>query len=223
MPPTRRTQAERSAETTTAVLDATVRCLIDLGFGGTTITSVASRAAVSRGAVLHHYPSKEALILAAVQRIVVQRTDEARALLALLPADASGSARLDAAIDVMWSIYQGPSMLAWLELAIASRADAALHELLVEQSAAFDADLMDAWHVLFPPSELLPEPFYGATPGLLHALLKGLAVDGLTRSDGHDRAVRTLTSLKLLLRLAADADPGRLRHQLAELEGDTPS
>lgn len=223
MPPSRRTQAERTAETTAAVLDATIQSLVDRGFGGTTITSVASRAAVSRGAVLHHYPSKEALILAAVQRIVVQRTEEARALLGLLPADASGSARLEAVIDVMWSIYQGPSMVAWLELAISSRADTALHELVVEQSAAFDADLMDAWHVLFAQSEFLPEPFYGATPGFLHALLKGLAVDGLTRSDGHDRAGRTLTSLKLLLRLAADAHPARLRHLLAQVEGDTPS
>lgn len=222
MPPSRRTQAERSAETTAAVLDATTGCLVELGFGGTTITSVASRASVSRGAVLHHYPSKEALILAAVQRIVAQRTDEARALLALLPADASWSARLEAAIDVMWSVYQGPSMQAWLELAVASRADATLRELLVEQSAAFDADMVATWDVLFPPSESLPEPFYGAMPGFLHALLKGLAVDGLTRSDGHDRAVRTLTSLKLLLRLAADADPARLRDQLAQLEGDTP-
>jgi AcrR family transcriptional regulator len=221
MAPSRRTQAERSAETTAAVLDATVRCLVDLGFGGTTITSVASRAAVSRGAVLHHYPSKEALILAAVQRIVVQRTDEARALLAVLPADASWSVRLESAIDVMWSIYQGPSMLAWLELALASRADAVLRELLVEQSTTFDADLMAAWQALFPRNESLPEPLYGAMPGFLHTLLKGLAVDGLTRSDGRDRAVRTLTSLKLLLRLAADADPAQLHHQLALLEGDT--
>ena len=49
----RRTQAQRSASTRTALLDATVACLVESGFSATTTTEVTRRAGVSLGALLH--------------------------------------------------------------------------------------------------------------------------------------------------------------------------
>jgi AcrR family transcriptional regulator len=54
--PPRRTQAERREQTRTALLDATVSCLVDLGFSATTTTEVTRRAGVSLGAVMHDFP-----------------------------------------------------------------------------------------------------------------------------------------------------------------------
>ena len=62
----RRTQEERSAATRAKLLDATIDCLIELGYAGTTTTLIAERAGVSRGAQLHHFPSKDALYRAVV-------------------------------------------------------------------------------------------------------------------------------------------------------------
>ena len=48
------------------LMEATVECLVELGWEGTTTTVVSQCAGVSRGAQLHHFPSKQALGVAAV-------------------------------------------------------------------------------------------------------------------------------------------------------------
>jgi tetracycline repressor-like protein len=58
-------QQDRSRATQRRLLDATVDCLVEVGWAGTTTTLVSERAGVSRGAQLHHYPTKDALVLGA--------------------------------------------------------------------------------------------------------------------------------------------------------------
>ena len=59
----RRTQAERSETTRKQLLEATAKLIRQKGFGGLRTTEVASLAGVSRGALLHHFPSKHALVV----------------------------------------------------------------------------------------------------------------------------------------------------------------
>ena len=49
------------------LLDATVDCLVEHGFSHTSTTLVSERAGVSRGAQLHHFPTKNDLVVAAVR------------------------------------------------------------------------------------------------------------------------------------------------------------
>jgi AcrR family transcriptional regulator len=116
----RRTQAERSATTRAAILDATVASLVEGGYSGTTTTEVARRAGVSAGALLHHFPSKIDLLYAAVGRLFDDRNAEYREAMATLP---RGEGRLDAAIDVLWQMFAGPTFVAWTELWVAARTD----------------------------------------------------------------------------------------------------
>lgn len=59
----------RNPESTkSGILDAAKRILIDDGLPSLTIDGVAKRAGVSKGAVLHHYRSKEELVVAMVRR-----------------------------------------------------------------------------------------------------------------------------------------------------------
>jgi AcrR family transcriptional regulator len=60
----RRTQAERSETTRKQLLDAATKLIRQKGFGGLRTIEVASVAGVSRGALLHHFPSKHALVVA---------------------------------------------------------------------------------------------------------------------------------------------------------------
>src|ERR1700719_1006548 len=60
----RRTQAERSEATRKRLLDAAVKLIRDKGFGGLRTIDVAILAGVSRGALMHHFPSKHALVVA---------------------------------------------------------------------------------------------------------------------------------------------------------------
>jgi AcrR family transcriptional regulator len=60
----RRTQAERSETTRKQLLDAATKLIRQKGFGGLRTIEVARVAGVSRGALMHHFPSKHALVVA---------------------------------------------------------------------------------------------------------------------------------------------------------------
>ena len=51
-------QAQKSAATRNLIVEAAIRCFVDLGYAQTTTTAIAEKAGLSRGAMLHHFPSK---------------------------------------------------------------------------------------------------------------------------------------------------------------------
>src|SRR2546421_7716476 len=116
----RRTQAERTAATRAKLLDAAVACLVDLGYARTTTTVVAERAGVSRGAQLHHFPTKQELLAAALEHLYDRRREGFRKAFADVPADVD---RVEAAIDLLWSTFSGNAFPAWLEMQVAARTD----------------------------------------------------------------------------------------------------
>ena len=65
----RRTQAERSEATRNQLLDAAVKLVRAKGFGGLRTVEVADLAGVSRGALLHHFKNKNALVVAVLQYV----------------------------------------------------------------------------------------------------------------------------------------------------------
>src|SRR3954471_1137149 len=80
-----RTQQQRREETRRALLDAAVESLIEVGFARTTTLEVQRRADVSRGALLHHFPSKAELLVAAVDHLAEMRAREMKAFASQLP------------------------------------------------------------------------------------------------------------------------------------------
>ena len=73
----RRTQAERTAAMRARLLDATIECLVTYGYAGTTTPRVAQLAGVTRGAQIHHFRSKEDLVVAAIEHLAQQRAQGA--------------------------------------------------------------------------------------------------------------------------------------------------
>ena len=65
----RMTQAERSAATRKVLLDASVRCLFEHGYGQTTTILIAEMAGISRGALLHQFSSKADLMVYVVEAV----------------------------------------------------------------------------------------------------------------------------------------------------------
>ena len=76
--PVRRTQAERSGETRRRILDAAVTLLGERGYAGLRTGDVALAAGVSKGAQSHHFPSKEALVVAVVEHVFQRASEQAR-------------------------------------------------------------------------------------------------------------------------------------------------
>lgn len=124
----RRTQAERSASTKRLLLDATVACLVELGYGGTTTSAVAERAGVSRGGQLHHFGTRQRLMGAAVEHLAARRLEWVQQKAARLPAD---DTRPRQALELLAQALSGPLYAATLELYVAARVDRDLHDALV--------------------------------------------------------------------------------------------
>jgi AcrR family transcriptional regulator len=129
-------QEERSAETRRRLLDATVACLYERGYAGTTTTEIATRAGVSRGAQLHHFPKKDELVVSALEHVLALRLMELSHAVAE-PPPGNREARLLMLIDKMWPIFKGPTFYAYLELVVASRTDPALNEAVAGVSERF--------------------------------------------------------------------------------------
>ena len=117
---TRVPQEERSRAMRARLLEATVECLVERGFSGTSTTLVSERAGVSRGAQLHHFPTKNDLVVAAVEHVMARRGRELEAALARVPA---GPRRTREVLRVLGRHVASPVFAAALELWVAARTD----------------------------------------------------------------------------------------------------
>src|SRR3954465_15160977 len=131
----RRSQAQRRPATREALLDATIACLVEDGYANTTTSRVAERAGVSRGAHLHHFQTRSALVAAAVERLSALRAEQGVELPGKLPA---GPERIAAGLDLIWSGYDHPFFQAAIDLWSHARTDAELRSHLVEVERTFD-------------------------------------------------------------------------------------
>ena len=120
---TRVPQEERTRAMRARLLEATVELLVEKGYAGTSTTLVSERAGVSRGAQLHHFPTKQDLVVAAVQHVTEVRGAELAAAAAGLP---TGARRTKAVLKMLGDHFTSPVFTAALELWVAARTDEAL-------------------------------------------------------------------------------------------------
>ena len=116
-------QEERTRAMRARLLEATVDCLVERGFSRTSTTLVSERAGVSRGAQLHHFPTKNALVVAAVEHLTDVRGAELATAAERLP---TGRRRTRAVLQMLADHFTGPVFTAALELWVAARTDEAL-------------------------------------------------------------------------------------------------
>jgi AcrR family transcriptional regulator len=192
----RRTQEERRATTRAALLEATIDCLVEYGYADTTTSKIVERAGVSRGAQVHHFPTKAELVAEAVDYIAQLRGDEIETALERLP---EGSERTNAALDLLWEVHRGPLFAASLELWVAARTDRELREHLLPIERRVNARLLAGAQAFFGVKD---------DDALAERAATALA------------AIRGLAMASLLLRpprQGIDAQWKALRQQLAEL------
>jgi AcrR family transcriptional regulator len=125
----RRTQEERRAETRAKLLDATIRCVLEVGYAGTTTRRVADLAGVSQGAQTHHFPHRVDLVGAAVERLAERRIAELRVIAADLPQ--SPSERLPALLDLLWADFSSATFTVFVKLWVAAAHDGELYARMV--------------------------------------------------------------------------------------------
>lgn len=146
----RRSQSLRRLETQNALLDATIDCLVELGYSGTTTRIVADRARVSRGAQTHYYPTKGDLVVASVEhlfdKLASQFKDNFEAV------DAQGRT-FERAIEELWKLVNGSTYAAVLEVIVAARTDEHLRVVVHGVAARLEQTVIELLLTFFPDIE----------------------------------------------------------------------
>lgn len=170
--PRRRTQEERRTATRTALLDATIDCLVEFGYADTTTTRVVERAGVSRGAQVHHFPTKSELVAEAVRHLTQRRTEEILKRVDKLPEDPDE--RLEKVLDQLWKTHEGPLFTAAIELWVAARTDEELRRSLVAVERGVKESVFEGAEVLF--GARAADPQFQSTLLVALASMRGLAL-----------------------------------------------
>jgi len=183
------------------LLEATIDCLYEVGYSRTTTIEVAARAGVSRGAQLHHFPTKKRLVTIAVRHLLEKRLQEFREAFATLP---QGADKYSSVIDIIWDKTSNRAFYAWLELVVAARTDAGLRKTVVEIAEQFSLQVQQTFREFFSPQREHSSPF-DIAPVFTFAVMQGLALDHIVWPEGDRRHELVLQALKALAQMSIRA------------------
>ena len=189
-------QAQKSAATRNQIIEAAIRCFVDLGYARTTTTRIAQAAGLSRGAMLHHFPSKIDIVKAAVDELHAKRLKAFRKSISEAPP--AGKGRVHQAVKAYWKHVRHHMFVAFFELSVAARTDPELEAILKPAQAAFDEEWVSTAREAFPEWQSDPEAFDLALY-LSRYLLEGMSVSFLTHEET-EREQHVLEYLEQILR-----------------------
>ena len=142
-------QQTKSEQTRRSILDAAVACFYELGYANTTTDSVAKKAGVSRGAMLHHFPTRFELIKAAVNPLSQTRLSRFAEEESRINRDAEHT-RVEEGIDAFWKQLSSPEYVVFHELKVAARTDPELEKALVPALQDFELAFYEIARQTFP-------------------------------------------------------------------------
>ena len=129
-------QRRKSIQTRLAILEAAIDCLQLNGFARTTTQLIAQMAGISRGAMLHHYATKQDLIASVIEYTFYRRMENFLGAIGNLTEDE----RIDrnAGIEIYWQSLLTREFGAYLELMMAARTDAELRETFLPKARHYE-------------------------------------------------------------------------------------
>lgn len=202
-----RTRRERSADSRALILDAAVDCLIEHGYAGASTLVIQAKAGVSRGRLLHHFPSRDGLLVAAAQHLANTRLAQTRERAeSKLAAEPEGPARVERCIELLWETFQEPHFWAAIELWTAARTNSALAAALRPEERGLRAAIREVTDGIWGPV-VCAHPNYEQLRGLLFTSMRGAAMpyafeDRPPATDPHLALWKSIAH-----RLLADRDP----------------
>ena len=113
-------QSVRTATTRLRLIEGAISALHDRGYAAASTTEILRRTKLSTGTMLHHFPTKVDLMLAAAMHIFDLQTARYTAELALIedPRD-----RFIGITEIAWRALREPTGMALLEILMATRSD----------------------------------------------------------------------------------------------------
>lgn len=174
--PARRSQANRRADSRALILDAAVDVLVERGYHGTTTVAIQERAGITRGRLLHHFPSRDAVLVAAAHHLASERILEMERWFARTDdPDPGGAARIDSAIKHLWNTFRQPYFWAAMELWSAARTDEALREEIAAAERRLGRAIQSVVATMFGPVHS-SHPQFDIVRDVLFTSMRGVAL-----------------------------------------------
>ncbi len=208
-------QQKKSSQTRVAILEATIDCLERHGYAQTTMQVIADAANISRGAMTHHYASKQDLISAVIDYLFYRRI----AILVNQIAELSETQRVaeNLGIERAWESYFTREYKAYLELNVAARTDAELQQIFLPKAQRYDRIWRTETMRIFPEWRDKPELLEYATD-FVESTLEGLVLNRkIWNNPGREAMLRALLALVIRqlrdgeLKLPSKADARKFR------------
>ncbi len=184
-----RWQQRKSAQTRTAILEAAIDCLSKHGYSGMTTQLIAKAANISRGAMLHHYATKQDLVAALIDYTFYKRMEWFLAEIGKL----SEKQRIQdmAGIDVYWQSLLTRYYRGYLELSIAAVTDPELNATFMPKAQRYDRLWAEETLRIFP--EWQGHANYDLARNFLIATMEGLLLNrDIWDGQSQERALREL-------------------------------
>jgi len=175
----RRTQSERSTQTRARILAAAATLISARGYARLRTAEVADAAGVSRGAMLHHFPAKAALVVATLTHVF----DEARALSRARAAAIDPPDDLVAAViaDAREFFFNEHFKVA-LDIVLSTSTDRATRDQILEVSRTARRPVEAAWSAALADRGVAA-PIAADIVALTLGLVRGMAVRTLWDDD----------------------------------------
>lgn len=194
--PAEKPPTPKSLRTRARILDTAMRLFAEVGYHAAANPVIAQAAGLTRGAMLYHFPSREALVEAAIAHIEAERSRLFEAVAAVPPG--AGVDAAEHAIDAYWGLLRERPFVAFAELEAAARTDAMLRARLVEAQSDFDhAHVGKRVGAMIQAGDT---PRFQASRDLARFLLEGLARGSMTY-DETARSERLLAVVKRAVRM----------------------
>lgn len=196
-----RTQAERRETTRNRLLDAAIECLLETGYSNTSVVQIQQRSGLSRGALQHYWPSKPALVVAAVDRLL---DEAAHDLVDRVDPQLSPAQRIEVGVDAIWVVLQSPLSLISLELAGISHTDPELRAVLLPREDRLREEIRSLCGRVFG-AELAAHPrFAHLCDVVIHSMQGAALTAALDPSDKNRSAL--VAQWKMILRDGLQVD-----------------
>jgi len=130
-----RSQAARTAETRSRLIDATIGCLIEIGYARTRTGGPSASARVFLMDPPYHFGTRERLLGAALDEIYAPLERPVVASLEELP---SGESRVEGLVELMWIAFEAPELKAVVELWLAAANKPDVGWAVWPEAGAFD-------------------------------------------------------------------------------------
>lgn len=199
--PTRRSQAERNAETQRRIKRAAVESISEIGLSRTTGAEIGRRAGVTWGAVQHHFGDKDGIVLAVLEESFERF---AEALDGPVDDTASLEERVALFVERAWMHFKSPHYRTTSEI-LRSRPE--------DTAPAWHEDTVSVWNATwrryFVESRLSPKRRI-ALMNYAISVLSGLSASGLVEARGAKRPTLELGFLQsTLVRELGESVPAR--------------